>query len=82
MLALRNFLQIILFMKKHKLPARRILCDDTCYGGPWEVAHVLQNGCMGLLDGLSSLENVSCRQSNKLEPITLVFHLRHPSRHM
>lgn len=75
MLAMRNLFQVVLFIQEHKLPARRILSDNTCYGSPRKVAYVLQNGCMGLLDGLSGLENISCRQGNILEPIALVIHL-------
>ena len=82
MLALRNFLQVIVFLKKHIFPARRILSDNTCYGSPREIANILQNGCLGLFNGLSSFEHVFCRQGNKLEPVTLVIHLSCTSEHI
>lgn len=70
-----NVLQVVLLTAKHILPARWVLSDHTGDCSAREVANILQNGCVCLPDGLSSLEHILSRDGNELETITFVIDL-------
>ena len=75
MLTVLNVLQIVVLIKKHILPARWVLSDHTGDGSAREMANILQNGCVCLSDGLSSLEHILSGDGNELETITFVIDL-------
>ena len=70
-----HMLQIVLLTEEHKLPSRGILSDNAGDGSPRKVPHILQYGCIGLLDDLGSLEDILCCQHNELKAVTLVLDL-------
>ena len=75
MLTVLNVLQVVVLIEKYILPARWILSDHTGDCSAREVANILQNGCICLFDGLSSLEHILSRDGNELETITFVIDL-------